>query len=301
MSSNVSGATSAWARGPRRSRAWMASVLAGASLVAAPVVGANVGSASTRHSGQVVVLYCGSFLDLMQQKIAPAFHRATGYTISGISAGSNALATEIKGKTVVGDVFISAAPSADVALEGSANGAWVSSFDEFAESPLVLGYNPASRFAQALRTTPWYDVVGRSGFRLGRTDPSVDPKGVLAVDALRLAARKFRRPALDTLTHTSSNVYDETALVGELQSGQLDAGFFYDVEAAAAHLKTVPLSGTALAGDYTVAVLRAAPHEAAARSFLSFLLSGAGRRILEANGVDSLRPMKVVRAPSTVK
>ncbi len=53
--------------------------------------------------------------------------------------------------------------------------------------------------------------------------------------------------------------------------GQLDAGFFYGVEAAAAHIKTVPLTGTSLAGDYTITILNKAPHEAAAVAFVNFL------------------------------
>jgi hypothetical protein len=34
----------------------------------------------------------------------------------------------------------------------------------FATSTLVLGYHPKSRFAQELRTKPWYQVVGWPGF-----------------------------------------------------------------------------------------------------------------------------------------
>ena len=73
-------------------------------------------------------------------------------------------------------------------------------------------------------------------------------------------------------------MFPETSLVGQLQAGQLDAGFFYGVEAAAADIKTVPLTGTHLAGDYTITILNKAPHEAAARAFVAFLLGKAGAR-----------------------
>ena len=236
-------------------------------------------------SGPVDVLYAGSLLDLMQNQIAPAFHRATGYTVVGIANGSTALAAEIKGGTEVADVFVSASPKVNHELEGAANGNWISSYRVIGRSPLVLGYNPSSTFAAALRTTPWYDVVGRHGFLLGRTDPSSDPKGVLAVTALREAARHYDRPALAALATSRSNVFTETSLVGELDAGQLDAGFFYAVEASAAHLKTVALVGTHLAGTYTAAVVNRAPHRAAARAFVAFLLSAQGRAILRSHGI----------------
>jgi molybdate/tungstate transport system substrate-binding protein len=253
---------------------------------------------ATKQSGPVDVLYAGSFLDVMQQQIDPAFHKATGYTVSGFSAGSSALATEISGGTQVGDVFISASPAVDASLEGTANGDWVSSYDEFALSPLILGYDPHSRFAKALLRFPWYDVVDRNGFLLGRTDPATDPKGVLAVDALDGVALSYDVPELTTLATSSADIFPETSLVGELQSGQLDAGFFYGVEAAAAHIKTVALVGTNLAAQYTVTILNRAPHEAAAKAFVKFLLGAAGQKILEANGVTSVSPAKVFRASS---
>lgn len=272
----------------------VASALTAAGALTMPLATSSAGAA--KASGTVDVLYCGSFLDLMTQYISPAFHRATGYTVSGFSNGSTALATEIKGKVEVGDVFISASPTADTSLEGSANGSWVSSYKGFGFSTLVLGYNPTSKFARDLKTKPWYNVVDLPHFLLGRTDPATDPKGVLAVDALTEAARAHGLAALNAIAKSSSNVYEETALVGDLQSGQLDAGFFYAVEAAAAHIKTVALTGTNLAGEYTVTILNRAPHGAAARAFVNFLLSAADQRILRANGVTPIVPAKVFTA-----
>ena len=247
-------------------------------------------ASSTKHSGTVDVLYAGSLLDLMQQRIGPAFHKATGYTVTGFSAGSSALATEIKGGTEVGDVFISASPTADSSLIGSSNGNWVTSYQEFGRSPLVLGYNPSSSFSKALRTQPWYNVVTEPGFLLGRTDPATDPKGVLAVDALTGVALSYNVPSLAPLATSTSNVFAETTLVGELQAGQLDAGFFYRVEAKAANLKTVPLVGTGLYAKYTIALLKNAPNAGAANAFISFMLSKTGRTILKSNGIAPIVP-----------
>ncbi|HEY1831716.1 MAG TPA: extracellular solute-binding protein [Acidimicrobiales bacterium] len=259
---------------------------------------------ATTHSGPVDVLSAGSLQDLLQQQIGPAFTKATGYTLNDTSMGSDALASGIKGGTLQGDVFISASPAVNSTLEGSANGDWVSWYSQFATSPLVLGYNPSSTYVHALKTEPWYDVISKPGFLLGRTDPTTDPKGVLAVTALNQAAKKHHIDNLATLATSTSDVFPEETLVGELQAGQLDAGFFYGVEAATADVKTVPLTGTHLFGAYTMTILNRAPHPAAARAFLAFLLGAAGQRILKENGIALVTPTKVSgqsHVPSDVK
>ena len=262
-------------------------------LSVAITLGPVSASASPLPSGPVDVLSAGSLQDLLQQLVGPAFQQATGYTLNDSSMGSDAIANGIKGGTLQGDVFISASPTVNKTLEGSADGNWVSWYASFGSSPLVLGYNPSSKFAGDLRTKPWYDVIDQPGFLIGRTDPATDPKGVLAVTALDQAAKAHDIPALKAIASSTSNVYPETSLVGQLQAGQLDAGFFYGVEAAAADIKTVPLSGTNLAGVYTLTVLNRAPHEAAARAFVAFLLGKDGQRILKKNGIVAITPPTV--------
>ena len=133
----------------------------------------------------------------MNNNVGPAFNSATGYTFTGFSGDSGTLANEIKaGTTQKGaDVYISASPSKNTGLEGTANGNLISWYANFATSPLVIGYNPNSKFAADLKTMPWYKVVAMPGFKLGRTDPATDPKGVLAVTALKTAATADNEPA----------------------------------------------------------------------------------------------------------
>ena len=66
-------------------------------LAALVALGVSASPARAATSGPVDVLYAGSLLDLMQHQLAPAFHRATGYSVVGIANGSSALATQIKG------------------------------------------------------------------------------------------------------------------------------------------------------------------------------------------------------------
>ncbi len=288
----------------RRVRCWRwvaAAAAVSLGLTAMPLLVAVPSAAAAPPSGPVDLLSAGSLQDLLQQQVATAFQKATGDTLNDTSMGSDALANAIKGGTLQGDVFISASPAVNQELEGQANGNWVSWYAEFGSSPLVLGYNSSSRFAQALKTKPWYDVIDEPGFLIGRTDPATDPKGVLAATALDQAAKAHHLPVLKAIGSSTSNVYPETSLVGQLQAGQLDAGFFYGVETAAADIKTVPLTGTHLAGDYTITVLNRAPHEAAARAFLAFLLGKKGRKILSENGIVSITPRKVSDSSSVPK
>ena len=73
--------------------------------------------------------------------------------------------------------------------------------------------------------------------------------------------------------------------MGRLQSGQLDAGFFYANEAVAAHIPT-----------YTVTVVERAPHPAAADAFVQFLLGAQGRAILTRDGLTVTSPVAVTGA-----
>jgi molybdate/tungstate transport system substrate-binding protein len=274
----------------------ISSALVAAALPALPAAA----SSEHRAGGPVDVLYAGSLVNLMEQAVGPAFDGATGYTFSGFSAGSNALASAIRGGTQVGDVFISASPLVNGTLEGSANGNWVSWYAGFASSPLVLGFNKGSKFAADLKSKPWYQVVVEPGFLLGRTDAAIDPKGKLAAQALSQAAGAYAEPALSQLAAGTSGVFPEETLVGRLESGQLDAGFFYASEAAAAGIPTVPLGGVALSAQYPITVLNRAPHDKAARAFLAFLLGKVGRSILGHDGLTLTVPPAVTgRAKST--
>lgn len=248
---------------------------------------------SSGGKGSVSVLYAGSLQALMNSRVGPAFQRATGYTFSGYPAGSKDLASEIKGKVRMGDVFISAAPGVNHSLQGSANGNWVSWYAPFATTQLVLGYNRSSSFAGALRSRPWYRVITRPGVRLGFTDPKLDPKGVLSVVALEKTADMYHLAALRKIARDQSNLFPEQDLVGRLQAGQLDAGFFYTVEASAAKIPTVSLAPLDLVGSYTISVLNRAPNSAGAKAFVKFLLGPQGQALLRSGGLSMTKPYEV--------
>ncbi len=242
-----------------------------------------------RCTGVVDVLYAGSLVPFVQQTLGPRFAQATGCRLVGYPGGSIELASQAASGVRRADVLVSASPAADVRLRdaGPASTRW---YVSIARVPLVLGYNPHSRFAAALRSRPWYAVVTSPGFLLGRTDPALDPKGALSVDALRTAARETGRRGLDQLATQTTGVFPEETLLGRLAAGQLDAGFFYADEARDAGIPTVSLSPVSLSTTFTVTILGGAPHPGAALAFVRFLLGAAGRRMLAGDGFAVLSP-----------
>jgi molybdate/tungstate transport system substrate-binding protein len=250
-------------------------------------------AAPAKASGDVDVLSAGSLDTLMTKSVGPAFHTATGYTLVDTSHGSSTLAADIKNKVMVADVFVSASPAVDATLMGAKNGSWVSWYADFASSPEVLAYNPKSKFAKDLETMPWYEVITLPGFRLGRTNPSQDPGGVLAAKALNETAAAQHLPALTKLATESSDEYEEDAEEAGIQNGQLDASFMYEADANSQSSPFVKLTGVNLAGDYTITIIKNAPHTAAAEAFIKFLLGPTGQSEMRADNFGIVSPPTV--------
>jgi molybdate/tungstate transport system substrate-binding protein len=241
-------------------------------------------------AGTVNVLYAGSLANLMEHGIGPAFDKATGAQFQGFGGGSVGLANQIKGKLRKGDVFISANPKVNSALMGAANGDWVKWYVAFAQSPLVIGYNASSKFAADFKTKPWYQVLLQPGIRIGRTDAKLDPKGALTVALLKQAETFYKSPGLSQKVlgapDNPAQVLPEETLVGRLQSGQLDVGFFYSTETSDAKIPAISLPpDIAPKAVYTVTTLRDAPNAAGADQFVAFLLGPGGRDLLKEHGL----------------
>jgi molybdate/tungstate transport system substrate-binding protein len=107
----------------------------------------------------VTVLYPGSLVGLMERSIRPAFKQQTGDEFQGHAGGSKALAMQIKEGSLRSDVFISADPKVNALLSGPKNGDRVKWYVTFAESPLVLGISPSSRFADEAKGRPWNELA----------------------------------------------------------------------------------------------------------------------------------------------
>jgi molybdate/tungstate transport system substrate-binding protein len=247
-------------------------------------------TASITASGKVQVLYAGSLTNMMEHDVGPAFATATSAQYEGTGAGSTQLVTEIKGKVKQADVFISASTDANTGLMGTANGGWETWYATFGTAPLLIGYNPNSKFVADLKSKPWQQVITESGFKMGSTDPKLDPKGKLAAQAL----------TTEGLPTSAVQVFPEEQLVGRLQAGQLDAGFFYSSESTELNIPTVSLgSAIKLKATYTVSVLNNAPNTAGGVAFVRYLFSPAGVDFMKKHGLK-LQPVTVTGTKADV-
>jgi molybdate/tungstate transport system substrate-binding protein len=231
----------------------------------------------------------------MERSVGPAFEQQGGDRFQGFAGGSNKVANEIKGKLRRGDIFVSANPKADEQLMGQENGDWVKWYVAFAESPLVIGYNPSSRFVNDLKNKSWYEVLADPGLKLGRTDPKLDPKGALTIELLKRAEAFYSKPGLSQqilgAADNPTQVLPEETLIGRLQSGQIDVGFFYSTETSDAKIPAIKLPDEiAPKAHYTITILRDAPNPSGAEVFVSFLLSPDGRALLKEHGLELLKP-----------
>jgi molybdate/tungstate transport system substrate-binding protein len=254
---------------------------AGLTLLSAP---------SASAAGKVNVLYAGSLVNLMEHGVGPAFDKASGDTFQGFAGGSSGLANQIKAKLRQGDVFISASPKVNDSLMGAANGDWVGWYITFAQSPVVIGYNASSKFAAELKSKSWYQVLMEPGIKIGRTDPKLDPKGALTVTLMQQAEAFYKSPGLaEKIIGAPDNpaqVLPEETLVGRLQSGELDVGFFYSTEAADAKIPTLSLPPEITPkAVYTATILRDAPNADGADAFLAFFLGADGHSIMKERGL----------------
>ncbi len=278
------------------------------------------GCGSSASKGTVQVLYAASLVNLMEHTLGPDFTKSTGYGYAGEGKGSTALANEIKGHLREPDIFISADPAVNQTLMGTANGNFVSWYLSFLGTQMVIGFNPNSRFAADLTAARngqknWYDVLREPGFRLGRTDPALDPKGYRTILLFQLAERYYQVPGLAQQILGAGNnpaqIFPEEDLIARLGAGQLDAGVFYLNEVKDQRLPYIALPAAINLGDpsqaaayaaasYTTAqgqVIHGAPieysitipstskNQAGAVAFVKYLLSPAGQAILRADGL----------------
>jgi molybdate/tungstate transport system substrate-binding protein len=268
---------------PARKMLLRGAVLIATILPLSPIQSANA-------AGTVNVLYAGSLVNLMEHGVGPAFDKATGNQFQGYGGGSVGLANQIKGKLRKGDVFISANPKVNTSLMGDANGNWVSWYVSFAQSPLVIGYSASSKFAADFKSKPWYQVLQEPGIKIGRTDPKLDPKGALTLTLMKQAETFYKSPGLSEKVlgapDNPAQVLPEETLVGRLQSGQLDAGFFYSTETSDAKIPALSLPPEiAPKAVYTVTVLHDAPNAAGAGQFVAYLLGSDGQNLLKEHGL----------------
>jgi molybdate/tungstate transport system substrate-binding protein len=307
---------------------------AAALLLAVTLAGCGGSSTSSggKPSGTANVAYAGSLTYLNTTLFGPAFTKATGYPYQGIGAGSDALSQEIAAGSIHPNVFQSVGGDPIEALMPK----FTTWYVRYAATSIVLAYNPASKYAGQLAAigagkkpiADLFPLLRQPGFKLGRTDPNIDPQGRSFIFMLELAAQQYHFPmsevnkilgvpagAASLGTAHSPQIFEETALDARLQAGQLDAASAYLSQAVQLHLHYITLPATINLGDFTMkdqyakatltitggVVKTGKPivlnltvigrtDRAAADAFVAYVLSPAGRKLYAQGGYTLLTP-----------
>src|SRR5579859_1224335 len=285
----------------------------------------NSPTATPKPSGTANVAYAASLAYLNETVFGPAFAKATGNKYQGTPGPSDGLSAEIAAKTIFPNVFISVGGTPITDL-GSKFSKW---YVQYASTQIVVAYNPKSKFAPQFKAiaagkkplSDLFKLMEQPGFKLGRTDPNIDPQGRAFIYMLELAQMKYHLPK-NTVTKilggplassTSNQIFQETALDARLQAGQVDAASAYLSQARQLHLHYISLppdlnlGDAALATQYAkasititgttgketkmggplvldITTISGAKDAAAGNAFVAYVLSPAGRALYARQG-----------------
>ncbi len=238
----------------------------------------------------VSVLYAGSLVATMEGPVKTALREQFAVRLAGEAKGSRALANLISAGLRTPDIFISADPALIAPLQRQH---LVRSCTVFGSARMLVAYSVKSPHRAlferaATGNVSILDVLADPSVRVGRTDPQLDPKGRRTITVLQLLGKHYRDRAKALAVLSKAETFPEEDLAVRVESGEVDAGFFYSTEIPGRDLRTVELpADTNLSHRiaYALAVMNDAPHPQAARTFARFLLWGAGKAILEKAGL----------------
>ena len=239
-----------------------------------PSSSASAGASST---GTVNVAYAASLTFLNEKVAGPAFATATGNKYLGEGAASGTLSSEITADAIHPNVFESVGGDNITPLEPK----FTKWYIQYAGTQMVVAYNPKSKYASQFKAIAagkeplknLFALMEKPGFKLGRTDPNIDPQGRDFVYMLELAQSYYHLPA-GTVTKilggppgsaSSSEIYAESSLDSTLSSGQLDASSAFITQAIELHLlyiklpAAINLGSEALAAQYAKATITVTP------------------------------------------
>ena len=298
----------------------------------------DLGATAASRTGLASVACAGSLQLLMDRYLGPSFSRSTGYQYQGQAAGSLGLAQEILAGELHPNVFVPVGQVPMTLLEPR----FTSWAVRFAASPLVVAYYPRGPHAAELKKIAdgklpirdLFALMATPGFRLGRTDPAVDPQGQAFEMMVRLAEKDLQVSSATGAADLggsdgASQIFSETSLEPTLQAGQLDAASAYLPQAVQLHLPYIGLPpsinfadpadakgyakvslivapGQKVHGsllDVEASVLKG-PDQGAGDAFVRYLLTSSGRRLLGQEGYQQLVPSfvgKVSAVPSSIR
>ncbi|MDR4491209.1 MAG: extracellular solute-binding protein [Candidatus Nitrosocosmicus sp.] len=278
---------------------------------------------SDNQGKEVFVMYAGSLVKIFEKVIGPAFQNETGYAYVGEGKGSVQVANLIRDGFREPDVFVSAGSVPMMKLMNTTP-PLVDWFLEFGSAEIVIATSPNSPHFSDLEKArkgeiPWFDVVTQDGFKFGRTDPELDPKGYYGIITAELANIYYNNSSIeDRIFGEDRNlkqIFPEETLKTVLETGQLDAVIAYKHEAISRGLPYITLPKEINLGDptysdlykranytlqsdqktiygepveFSITIPNTVKNMDGAMSFINFILSKNGSKLLESQGLNSI-------------
>lgn len=104
-------------------------------------------------------------------------------------------------------------------------------YSVFTSNAVVVAYNPDTEGGQRLAEAgeeEWYEPMVAGDVRIGRTDPNQDPLGYRTLFSLELASRYYDTASnLKESILRRNQIYPETGLISQFETGSIDAAFAY--------------------------------------------------------------------------
>jgi len=101
----------------------------------------------------------------------------------------------------------------------------------FTSNSVVIAYNPDTAGGERLvdaGTEHWYEPIVNEDVNIGRTDPDQDPLGYRTLFMLELASRYYDDASnLRERILNREQIYPETSLISQFESGSIDAAIAY--------------------------------------------------------------------------
>src|SRR5215210_6177962 len=315
------------------------------------VIAATTDPQVSSNQGKVFVLYAASLIKTFENNFGPLFQKETGYTYEGEARGSVQIANMIIDGLRRPDVFVSAGTTPIMKLMNSSTSnnkdgvaksttPFAQWLVKFASAEMVIAYSPTSHFYSDLEKArmgqiPWYEVLSKQGFKLGRTDPELDPKGYYMIITAKLSNIYYndstiKQRVIGDDDRNPKQIFPEEILKTILEQGQLDAVAAYKHEAIARGLPYITLpseinladpafsdfykrasytlsSGQTVFGEliyFSFTIPETVKNIDGSISFVSSLLSTKGERILENQGLNYIKPIvegNVDKMPSSIR
>ncbi|ELY41349.1 extracellular solute-binding protein [Halalkalicoccus jeotgali] len=173
------------------------------------------------HSATVSMLVAGSLNNALENGLRPDAETTIEIEAYGSAEVAHLIADDRKDPDIVS--------VADIALfDSPLHPDW---FAEFATNSIVIAYNPDTEGGQRLADAgpdTWYRPVLDREVAIGRTDPDLDPLGYRALFMLELATEYYGTDRdLREAIPRREQIYPETQLVSQFETGSIDAAIAY--------------------------------------------------------------------------